>query len=226
MAGDIIRILDALAPLYGRGAYPGRSVEGLSPEWEADPFHVLIATILSQRTKDANTRKASDRLFSEYESIEELAEADENAVCELIRPAGFPRQKASGIIGCCRALRDEHGSTVPSGTEELLSLPMVGRKTAACVQAYAMGIPAVCVDTHVHRISNLMGLVKTRNPEETERALMEITPRERWNDINRYIVRHGQEICLPNRPRCAKCPVSSHCDHAQSRVESDGINTD
>ncbi len=103
---------------------------------------------------------------------------------------------------------------------------MVGRKTAACVQAYAMGIPAVCVDTHVHRISNLMGLVRTKNPEETERALMEITPRDRWNDINRYIVRHGQEICLPNRPRCAKCPVSSYCDHAQSRAESDGINTD
>ena len=112
MAGDIVRILDELAPLYGRGAYPGRSIEGLSPEWEADPFHVLIATILSQRTKDANTRKASDRLFSEYDSIEELAEADEDAVCELIRPAGFPRQKASGIIGCCRALREAQHNTV------------------------------------------------------------------------------------------------------------------
>lgn len=226
MAGNIVEILDALAPLYGRGAYPGRSAEGLNPRWEADPFHVLIATILSQRTKDANTRRASDNLFSEYDSIDELAEADEEAVCELIRPAGFPRQKASGIVSCCRALRDEHGGTVPSGTEELLSLPMVGRKTAACVQAYAMGIPAVCVDTHVHRISNLMGLVDTKNPEETEYALMEMTPRERWIDINRYIVRHGQEICLPNRPRCGQCPVSQYCDHAQNNFRSDGIKTD
>ena len=226
MAGNIVEILDALAPLYGRGAYPGRSAEGLNPRWEADPFHVLIATILSQRTKDANTRRASDNLFSEYDSIDELAEADEEAVCELIRPAGFPRQKASGIVSCCRVLRDEHGGTVPSGTEELLSLPMVGRKTAACVQAYAMGIPAVCVDTHVHRISNMMGLVDTKNPEETEYALMEMTPRERWTDINRYIVRHGQEICLPNRPRCGQCPVSQHCDHAQNNFRSDGIKTD
>jgi len=226
MAGNIVEILDALAPLYGRGAYPGRSAEGLNPRWEADPFHVLIATILSQRTKDANTRRASDNLFSEYDSIDELAEADEEAVCELIRPAGFPRQKASGIVSCCRVLRDEHGGMVPSETEELLSLPMVGRKTAACVQAYAMGIPAVCVDTHVHRISNMMGLVDTKNPEETEYALMEMTPRERWTDINRYIVRHGQEICLPNRPRCGQCPVSQHCDHAQNNFRSDGIKTD
>ena len=210
---DISRILDILSKEYGRGAYPGRSSEGLNPEWEPDPFHVLIATILSQRTKDDNTRRASDSLFRRYNSIKELADADVDEVSMLVRPAGFPRQKGKAIVDCCRILRDEYGCCVPEDTETLLKLPMVGRKTAACVRAYAMGIPAVCVDTHVHRISNLMGLVDTKNPEDTETELMRITPVDRWIDINKYLVRHGQIVCLPNRPRCEKCSVRSMCDH-------------
>lgn len=174
---------------------------------------MLISTILSQRTKDDNTRKASDRLFNEYGSIEALAEADPARVAELIRPAGFPNQKAKAVVECCRVLRDEYGGVVPEDTDELVKLPMVGRKTAACVRSYAMGIPSVCVDTHVHRISNLMGLVDTRTPEETEYALMAITPRDRWSDINRYLVRHGQVVCLPNHPHCERCPVSMYCRH-------------
>lgn len=211
---EICLILDELSKIYTEGAYPGRSSEGLNPEWPCDPFHVLIATILSQRTKDDNTRRASDALFSSYDSIDELAEADVSAVASLIRPAGFPNQKGKAIVECCRILRDEYGGKVPEDTEELIKLPMVGRKTAACVRSYAMCIPSVCVDTHVHRIANLMGLVETKNPEETEYALMEITPRDRWSDINRYLVRHGQEICIPNHPRCGRCPVSRYCEHA------------
>ena len=173
---------------------------------------MLIATILSQRTKDDNTRKASDSLFRRYNSIEELAEADPDDVASLVRPAGFPKQKAHAIVGCCRILRDEYKCSVPSDTEALLSLPMVGRKTAACVRAYAMGIPSVCVDTHVHRISNLMGLVDTKDPFATETELMRITPKDRWIDINKYLVRHGQLVCLPNRPRCERCSVRSSCN--------------
>ena len=195
------------------GAYPGRNSEGLNPEWPADPFHVLIATILSQRTRDDNTRKASDNLFHAYDSIDAIADADPEVVAGLIRPAGFPRQKADAIVRCCRILRDEYGGKVPSSTEELVSLPMVGRKTAACVRSYAMGIPSVCVDTHVHRIANLMGLVHTKDPEATERALMEITPEDRWSDINRYMVRHGQVVCLPNHPHCERCAVRDYCDY-------------
>ena len=212
---EICTILDLLAEEYDRGCYPGRNSEGLNPEWPADPFHVLIATILSQRTKDDNTRKASDNLFRCYDSIEEIASADVSHVAELVRPAGFPNQKAKAIVDCCRVLRDEYGSEVPSDTEELLKLPMVGRKTAACVRSYAMGIPSVCVDTHVHRIANLMGLVETRDPEATEYALMAITPEERWTDINRYLVRHGQVICIPNHMRCGKCMVSRFCRYAR-----------
>ena len=175
---EICTILDILAEEYNQGCYPGRNSEGLNPEWPADPFHVLIATILSQRTKDDNTRKASDNLFHNYDSIEAIASADVDHVAELVRPAGFPKQKAKAIVDCCKKLITDFDSVVPSETDELLKLPMVGRKTAACVRSYAMGIPSVCVDTHVHRIANLMGLVETRDPEETEYALMAITPRE------------------------------------------------
>lgn len=220
--GKIVPILDTLSEVYVGGAYPGRNSEGLNPEWPADPFHVLIATILSQRTKDDNTRRASDNLFSRYDSVDELAEADPEEVAGLIRPAGFPRQKADAIVRCCRILRDEYGGQVPEDTEELLGLPMVGRKTAACVRSYAMGIPAVCVDTHVFRIANLMGLVHAKDPEATEYALMEITPRDRWSDINRYLVRHGQVTCLPNHPHCERCPVSRYCDHFLLSAEGPG----
>jgi endonuclease-3 len=214
---DITVILDRMSEVYTGGAYPGRNSEGLNPEWPCDPFHVLIATILSQRTKDDNTRKASDNLFHKYPTIEAIAEADPADVAALIRPAGFPNQKAKAITECCRILRDQYGCKVPEDTDEMTKLPMVGRKTAACVRSYAMEIPSVCVDTHVHRISNLMGLVKTKTPEETEYALMELTPRERWSDINRYLVRHGQEICQPNRPHCEKCMVKDMCQYAENR---------
>ena len=209
---DICWVLDTLSKEYAEGAYPGRSSEGLSPRWQPDPFHVLIATILSQRTKDNNTRRASDALFSKYDSPEAITSADVDDISGLIRPAGFPMQKAKAIKETCKQLTERFGSEVPSNLEELLSLPMVGRKTAACVRSYAFGIPAVCVDTHVHRIMNLMGFVSTKTPEETEYELMEITPKERWSDINRYVVRHGQEVCLPNRPRCHNCSVYTACD--------------
>ena len=210
---EICLILDTLAKEYKGGVYPGRNSEGLNPEWPCDPFHVLIATILSQRTRDDNTRKASDNLFHKYDSVDAIAGADPDVVAQLIRPAGFPKQKAKAIVDCCRMLRDEFGGQVPEDTDEMMRLPMVGRKTAACVRSYAMCIPSVCVDTHVHRISNLMGLVDTKTPEQTEYALMEITPKNRWSDINRYLVRHGQVVCLPNHPHCERCSVRSHCRH-------------
>ncbi len=204
-------ILDILSKEYNKGAYPGRNSEGLNPEWPVDPFHVLIATILSQRTKDDNTRKASDNLFHKYPTIEAIAEADAEDVAELVRPAGFPKQKGKAIVECCRILRDDYDGVVPSDTDEMMKLPMVGRKTAACVRSYAMGIPSVCVDTHVHRISNLMGLVDTKTPEETEYALMDMTYEDRWSDINRYLVRHGQVVCQPNHPHCEKCSITKYC---------------
>ena len=214
--GQIVEVLNLLSEDYeDDAAYPGRSSEGLNPEWPCDPFHVLIATILSQRTRDDNTRRASDNLFHRFGTLEEIADANPGEVAELVRPAGFPKQKANAIVDCCRMLRDEYGGVVPEDTDEMMRLPMVGRKTAACVRSYAMGIQSICVDTHVHRISNLMGLVDTRTPEQTEFALMDITPEERWTDINRFMVRHGQVVCLPNHPHCERCRLTHLCRYAE-----------
>lgn len=213
---NICWILDTLAHEYKNGVYPGRSSDGTNPEWTIDPFHVLIATILSQRTKDDNTRKASDNLFRRYNSVEAIADANIDVICELVRPAGFPKQKSAAIIKCCKIIRDQYNGEVPCDTEELVKLPMVGRKTAACVRSYAMDIPSICVDTHVHRIMNLMGIVHTKNPFDTEMELMHITPKERWSDINRYFVRHGQVVCIPGRMRCNNCSIRCMCDYGQA----------
>ena len=214
---EMTEILDRLSKEYGKGAYPGRNSEGLSPEWDPSPFHVLMATILSQRTKDNNTRKASDALFKRFDSVKEIAYADINEISELIRPSGFPKQKGKALIDVCKILMNEYNSEVPSDMDELLKLPMVGRKTANCVRSYAFGLNAVCVDTHVHRIANLIGSVRTKNPDETEFALMKITPEGRWSDINRYLVRHGQTVCIPNRPKCDICSVSDMCGSRKQR---------
>jgi endonuclease-3 len=217
MSEKMTEILDRLSKEYGQGAYPGRNSEGLSPKWDPSPFHVLMATILSQRTRDDNTRKASDALFGRFNSIDSIADADIDEISELIRPSGFPRQKGKALIEVCNILIREYDSEVPSDIDELLKLPMVGRKTANCVRSYAFGLDAICVDTHVHRIMNMTGLIRTKNPEETEYALMKITPEDRWSDINRYIVRHGQDICLPNRPKCDICPIADICEGYKSR---------
>ncbi len=211
-------VLDILGPLYGEGVYPGRSDGMGAPTWREEPFQILIATLLSQRTRDENTRRAADSLFSSYPDLQSMAGVEAEELEPLIRPAGFPRQKAKAIAGICQALLERFDGKVPADMDSLLSLPMVGRKTANCVLAYAFDEDAICVDTHVHRISNLLGEVETKTPDETEMALRERVPRERWKEINRYLVRHGQKICIPRRERCGDCPVQSLCRHGSSLV--------
>ena len=214
-------VLDRLAPIYKEGVFPGRSDQSGPPSWPDDPFHVLIATVLSQRTRDENTRRAADKLFQALPDIVSMAQADPLAMEDLIRPAGFPRQKAVAIQRICQEILDSFQGEVPSDIDSLLRLPMVGRKTANCVLAYGFGMDAICVDTHVHRISNLLGEVSTRSPDETEMALRAKVPQSRWRDINRYLVRHGQVLCLPGRERCQECPVQDLCDHGmQAKVSS------
>ncbi len=210
---DAELILETLRPLYGEGVYPGRSDRMERPEWMDGPFQVLLATVLSQRTRDENTRMAADRLFSRFPGPADLNGADVKEIESLIRNAGFPVQKAKAIKDIARIVVEEHSGDLPSDMDVLLSLPMVGRKTANCVRAYAFGIPAICVDTHVHRISNLIGLVDSKDPDGTEDQLMKVVPEHYWKDINALLVRHGQVICQPRRPRCAECPISNHCDH-------------
>lgn len=212
---DARAILERVRQVCPEGVFPGRNGEEVA-DWEPDPFHVLISTVLSQRTRDANTYAASSALFKVYHTPGELAAAPLPRLKELIRPAGFPEAKARAIREIARIVHEEKDDQVPDDLEGLVSLPMVGRKTANCVLAYAFEKDAICVDTHVHRISNRIGIVRTEDPEETEMCLMEVVPRDLWRDVNSLLVRFGQTVCLPRGPRCHSCPVSCMCDYVRA----------
>ena len=178
-----------------------------------DPYRVLVRTILSQRTRDENTDQATNNLFSKYKDIYEVVEAPTDDVQELIKPAGFYRVKAGRIQEVSQILIDEYGGEVPDTLEELVKLPGVGRKTANCVLVFAFELPAIPVDTHVHRISNRMGLVNTKTPDETEIELSKIAPKDLWIKLNDLMVQFGQNICKPTSPQCEVCPVNYLCDY-------------
>ena len=178
-----------------------------------DPYRVLVRTILSQRTRDENTDQATNNLFSKYKDIYEVVEASTDDVQELIKPAGFYRVKAGRIQEVSQILIDEYGGEVPDTLEELVKLPGVGRKTANCVLVFAFELPAIPVDTHVHRISNRMGLVNTKTPDETEIELSKIAPKDLWIKLNDLMVQFGQNICKPTSPQCEMCPVNYLCDY-------------
>ncbi len=174
--------------------------------WEKGrPFKVLVSTILSQRTKDENTAKATKRLFSRYPTAEKIAEAPLEEIKELIKPAGFYNAKAEYVKKAAEYVV-ENG--MPDTLEELVSLHGVGRKTANCVLVYGYGRPAIPVDVHVHRIANRLGWVETKRPEETEKMLAELVPKKYWIELNQLFVTHGQKTCLPRKPRCGKCPLT------------------
>jgi len=176
------------------------------------PFQVLISTVLSQRTKDSNTALASKNLFSNYPTPKELAAAPTAKIEKLIRPAGFFRVKARRIKKISQTLIEKFNNTVPNTRAGLMSLSGVGAKTSACTMVYAFGLPEICVDVHVHRISNRLGLVDTKNPEETEAALKEIVPKKHWLKLNHSMVRFGQKTCLPRNPKHGNCPIKKYCD--------------
>nr|WP_319374763.1 endonuclease III [uncultured Methanobacterium sp.] len=187
---------------------------------DGDPYRVLIRTILSQRTRDDNTDRASAQLFSKYHTMNEIAEADPVLLEPLIRPAGFYHVKAQRIVQVSRKLQDEFKGHVPEDMKGLLELPGVGRKTANCVLVYGFQKPAIPVDVHVHRISNRLGLVNTKNPEETEVELEKIVPREYWIELNDLMVQFGQTICRPQSPRHEECPLQELCDYYQNAENS------
>jgi len=177
----------------------------------SDPFRILIGTILSHRTKDENTSRATENLFSRYRTPAQLANADPDAVRRLIRPAGFYNMKTKNIMMASRQLIEEFGGRVPDNVEDLLKLRSVGRKTANCVLVYAFNKPAIPVDTHVHRISNRLGLVETKKAEETEEALVKAVPRRYWLELNDLFVRFGQTTCKPVGPHCSGCTLTQSC---------------
>jgi endonuclease-3 len=176
-----------------------------------DPFRVLVATMISLRTKDAVTSVASEKLLGAAATPKALADLSEARIEKLIYPAGFYRTKARSLRRTARMLVSEHGGRVPRTMEELLALPGVGRKTANLVLNLGYGLPGICVDTHVHRICNRTGWVKTRDPAGTEAALMQVLPRRYWISVNELLVRFGQTICTPVSPWCGACPNSPWC---------------
>ena len=184
-----------------------------------DPFQVLISTVLSQRTRDENTERASTTLFRRYRTPKQLSQAPLSRIEPLIKPSGFYRTKALRIREISRILVEKYKGKVPQDLESLLSLPGVGRKTANCVLVYAYRLPAIPVDTHVHRISNRVGLVKTKTPEQTETALVKVIPERYWTDLNDLLVKFGQRICQPRMPLCYKCPIVSLCDYPNKNLK-------
>ena len=179
---------------------------------EKNPFLILVGCILSLRTKDQITRLVAERLFQQVRTPQHLLGLSEEVLINLIYPVGFYRRKARNLRDISCILIEKYRSQVPSSLEELLELPGVGRKTANLVLTVGFGKPGICVDTHVHQIVNRWGYIKTNTPERTEMALREKLPPEFWIPINSLLVLFGQNICLPRRPRCGRCPIEGFCD--------------
>jgi endonuclease-3 len=177
-----------------------------------DPFEILISTLLSLRTKDEVTAAATERLFSLAATPAEMLRLSEAEIRKAIYPVGFYRNKAETILHVCRELIERFHSRVPDSIEELLTLKGVGRKTANLVVSLGFNGAGLCVDTHVHRISNRLGYVRTKNPEETEFALRAKLPPEYWSRYNTLLVAFGRNTCRPISPLCSHCPVEARCD--------------
>lgn len=175
------------------------------------PFKILMATILSLRTKDDTTAQASRKLFAVADTPEKILSLPVGKIEKLIYPVGFYRVKARSLHNACRTLIDKHNGRVPSNLDELLAIKGVGRKTANLVVTIGYGLPGICVDTHVHRISNRWGYVKTKTPDKTEMALRKILPEKHWIQYNDLLVTFGQNVCLPIGPYCSSCRLASFC---------------
>ena len=196
------------------------ALERLHKVQTARPFRILIATILSARTKDENTTKAADKLFKLYGTPQKLAKAKVKDVEKVIKSVGFYHVKSKRIIEVANLILSKYNGKVPADIDKLVDMPGVGRKTANCVLVYAFEKPAIPVDIHVHRISNRLGLVDTKMPEETEMALREKIPKKYWLDINNTFVMYGQNICKPISPMCDVCKIRKTCNYFQTKSVS------
>jgi len=181
------------------------------------PFSILIGTILSARTKDESTTRIVKDLFKVYKNSKQLANAKIKDVEKIIKSIGFYHVKAKRIIDVAKIIDSKYNGSVPDDLEKLVELPGVGRKTANCVLVYAYEKPAIPVDIHVHRISNRLGLVQTKNPEETEFKLMKLIPKKYWIEINDTFVMYGQNICKPISPMCDVCKIKNLCKYYKAK---------
>ncbi|WP_462137309.1 endonuclease III domain-containing protein [Candidatus Mycalebacterium sp.] len=205
---DISKVISILRSESRRWNPP---VMNLEQTHGGDPFRILISTILSSRTRDETTAAASRRLFAEAKTPRTIISLGEKTVQKLIYPVGFYRTKAANIIKLCKRLENERGGKMPNEIDEFLDFDGVGRKTANLVVTLGYGKPGICVDIHVHRISNRLGYVRTKTPEKTEFALREKLPKKYWIEYNGLLVAFGQTICKPVSPMCDVCPVRERC---------------
>ena len=189
-----------------RKEFPGKGAVELDR-----PEDVLLATVLSARTRDEQVLKVYPKLRERFPKLEDLSGAKLSEIADSIKEIGLYRNKAKSIKGIAEILLNQYGGKVPKTFDELVSLPGVGRKTANCVLCYAFKVPAIAVDTHVHRITNRLGWVKTASPEKTEQVLIHKVPVDLWLDLNRVFVKFGRGVCLPGKPKCYECPVLKFC---------------
>ena len=193
------------------------ALQDLHDAEDRGPFSILIGTILSARAKDESTSRIVKELFKVYKNSKQLANAKVKDVERIIKSIGFYHVKAKRIIEVAKIIDSKYKGKVPDDLEKLIQLPGVGRKTANCVLVYAYEKPAIPVDIQVHRISIRLGLVQTKNPEETEFELMKITPKRLWLDINETFVKYGQNICKPISPMCTVCKIKNSCKYYKTR---------
>jgi endonuclease-3 len=188
-----------------------------------DPYQVLVSCILSLRTKDETTAKASGKLFHRAKTPEGMVKLSEEEIGSMINPVNYYKTKAKNIKRISRILIERYGSRVPEDFDKLMELPGVGRKTANIVTVFGFGKMGMPVDVHCHRIPNRLGWVKTKTPEQTEFALRKLIPRTHWMKFNDVFVTFGQNICKPVRPLCEKCPVTKYCEYYVERTRSTAV---
>ena len=201
MEKEIVPVIRVL-----KKTYPGKGMMDLG-----NPEDTLIATILSARTRDTQVLKVYPGFRKKFPTLASLAKADPSDIAAAISSIGFYHNKAKSISGVAKRLVAEYGGAVPSNMDDLLTLPGVGRKTANCVRAFAFNQPAVCVDTHVFRVTHRLGWTKGKTPERVEQDLIRLVPKKIWSDVNRTMVQFGRDVCQPIKPQCWRCPVAKWC---------------
>lgn len=205
---EVRTVMETLATTYhGRG-----SVE------LGDPYKVLVATVISQRTREEQTTIVSERVFARYPDAFTLAQADQTELYDLLSGSKYREAKAPRLIEMAKQMVEKFDGKVPETIDDLLILPGVGRKTANCVLIYAFERAALCVDIHMHRITNRLGWVETKTPEATERALEKVMPKDLWAGSNRLFLQHGRTLCRNTAPKCNRCPIRPHCDYGQAQA--------
>ena len=209
--GKIISLMQST--LRNNNLVRATALKKLQTQEDGDPYKILIGTILSARTRDETTTNVIKMLFSKFKSPEELSRANLKEIKELIQKIGFYNVKAARIKEVSKILVEKYNSKVPPNLEDLLSFPGVGRKTANCVLVYGFRKPAIPVDVHVHRISNRIGIVNTKKPEDTEIVLQKSIDRKHWIAVNETFVVFGQNICLPIKPKCNVCRLTKLCKY-------------